>query len=105
MAPDRALQDVDLDLFGAEADEGLSKHLDRALDIGLDDHVELLDLRFGDLVEEIVERYLAGRRKSFFAIALAAIAGDLDGLGLALGALKDVAGRRNVLESGELDRI
>ena len=99
------MEHVDLDLLGAEACESLAQHLDRTLNISLDHNLQLRDLALGDFVEEILKRDLSGGQEPLLTIALAAIAGDLEGLGLTLGCLQDVTGRRDIIEAGQLHRI
>ena len=45
-------------LVVGELFQGLLDRLDRALHVGLDDEVEVLDLTGGDLAEQIVQRGL-----------------------------------------------
>ena len=47
---------VDADLGLIHLVEGVAQSLDGALDVGLDDQVELLDLGVGDGLEEVLER-------------------------------------------------
>ena len=47
---------VDADLGLIHLVERVLKSLDRALDVGLDDQVELLDLGVGNGLEEVLER-------------------------------------------------
>ena len=97
------MDDGDADLIVlVELQERARERLDRTLYIGLDDDVEVLDVAFLDLVEEVVERDLLALDE---VVALALDAGLGDGAGLLLlehG--EDVAGFRHVIEAEDLDR-
>ena len=60
---DRRVDDVDADLGLVHLVERVLERLDRALHVGLDDEVEVLELALGDTLEQVVERdVLLGRR-------------------------------------------
>ena len=96
------MDDGDADLIVlVELEERARERLDRTLYIGLDDDVQVLDVAFLDLVEEVVERDFLALDE---VVALALDAGLGNGAGLLLlehG--KDVAGFRHIVEAEDLD--
>ena len=52
---DRRVDDVDVDLGLVHLVERVLERLDRALDVGLDDEVEVLERAFADAGEQVVE--------------------------------------------------
>ena len=56
-AADAGGDDVDADLLGRQLGERVRERLGRALHVGLEDDLELLDLALLDLVEDVLERH------------------------------------------------
>ena len=97
------MDDGDADLVVlVELQKRARERLDRALYIGLDDDVEVLDVAFLNLVEEVVERDLLALDE-VVALALDASLGDGAGL-LLLEHGEDVASFRHVVEAEDLNR-
>ena len=84
--------------------ERVADRLDRALHVGLEDDLQLLDLAALDLLVEIVERDLRGLRHLGLALLAAAMLGDLARLRVVLHDDEDVAGLGHAAEAEDLDR-
>ena len=81
------------------------EHLDRALHVRLEDDGQLLDLALLDLVKSWssdIRAWLGARPRA--ALLLGAELGDAARLRLVLDHLEHVAGVRQVVEAGDLDR-
>src|SRR5215470_5322681 len=62
-AADAGLDDVHPHLLRREVRQRLAQRLGRALDVRLQDDLELLDLAFLDALEDVLQRHLARRRR------------------------------------------
>ena len=102
---DGRVDDVDAHLGLVHLVERVLEGLDRALDVGLDDEVEVLELAFADAREQVVEgdvRLLALREGALLERALL---GEVARVALVGEDAELVTGGRHGREAQDLDRI
>ena len=73
------MEHVDLYLGGGELDEGVGEGLDGAVDVALDDDVELLERAESLTARDVVEGEALGGAQTQLALQLLALVGDLAG--------------------------
>src|SRR5581483_11200976 len=88
---------------GGDLLERAGDRFERALDVGLDDHGELLGHARGDLREHLFERAARARRRLLLAPAALAVIGDVARLRLVLRDDEIVAGQRRPVQAQHLD--
>ena len=106
MPPTDGVDDVQAHLRRSRAGVSASRdRLDRALHVGLDDDLQLLDLAALDLLVEVLERDLRGRAAiSALALLAAAVLGDLRAFCVVLDGVERVARVGHAVEAEDLDR-
>ena len=105
MPPTPEWMTLDRDLVVLELRELVDRRLDRALDVGLDDQVELLDGALLHLREEVLEADgLAERRASISVRSrCGALLRHLAGDAVVVDDAAELAGRRRLVEAEDLD--
>ena len=102
---DAAVDDVDADLGLVHLVQRVHERLDGALDVGLDDEVEVLELALLDAVEQVVEGDVALGALGDEPLAQRALLGELTGGALVGHDLELVAGARHRRQAEDLDRV
>ena len=104
---DALVDDVDPHLGVLDLRQLADDRLDRALDVALDDEVEVLDLAGLQLLEQVLERDARGRpdRELLAAQALGALLREIAGVAVVLDHPGELAGRRRLVEAEDLDRV
>ena len=85
--------------------EGVLERLDGALDVRLDDEVELLDLGVGHGVEEVLERDVLHAVLLLDAGLEGALVGELTGVALVVEDAELVAGHGHALQAEDLHGV
>src|SRR3712207_2765354 len=102
-----AADDVDRDLVLRKLGDLVLKRLERTGDVGLEQDVELVELAFASLGEDLVEgqapRRGAGQLLGLEAVR--ALLGELAGAAVVLDDLDPLAGLADALEAEHLDRV
>ena len=98
------LQDVQPDLARAQLGEILLQHVHRALHVGPDDQVQLLDVAGLDLAEQVLHRDLRPLRQRFLAGPQLVLLGGGFGRVDIIEAVEPVACLRNIVQADHLDR-
>src|SRR4029453_3639531 len=103
---DASVDDIDRHLGMLDLRELADDGLDGALDVALDDDVELLDAAFAHAGEEVFERdaLLRAPGELLGAHSLGAQPGEMAGLALVLDDARVLAGGRRLVETQDLDR-
>ena len=105
--PDARVDDVDAHLGVADLRELARDRLDRALHVGLDDEVEVLDDALADPREQLLERGAAPAPAGELLRAqpLATQAREVPGLAVVLDDARVLAGLRRLVEAEHLDGV
>ncbi len=93
------MEDVDLHFVGGELDERVGQSLDGAVDVALDDDVELAEVADGTAAADVLEGEHLGCAQTLFASELLALVGYLACLLLRLHDVECVAGGRSAVET------
>ena len=96
---------VDADLGLVHLVQRVLERLDGALDVGLDDEVELLDLGVGHGVEEVLQRDVLDAVLLLDAGLEGALVGQVAGLAVVLEDAELVAGVGHGGQAEDLDRV
>ena len=105
---DARMDDVDADLRVLDLAELAEERLDGALDVALEDDVQVLDAAGLHLLEQRLQRHAAGLRalrELLAAEALGALLGDVLRLALVLDDARELTGGRRAVEAEDLDRL
>ena len=91
-------------LFVGQLLERGTNRLDRALNVCLDDDIQLLHLALLDGIEQVIERYLVEQLVALFLLLVLALLNQLTSHLLVIYGVKDVACTRNLSQTDDLDR-
>ena len=96
------MQHLDFDLVGRKLDEAFLDRFDGTEDVGLDNHVEFLDVAGLDLGEKLFEADLGGRSADLRAQAVDTGFRKLAGVRFGFDGVELLAGVRNAFEAQDL---
>ena len=99
------VDDVDVDLGLVHLGERVLEGLDRAVDVGLDDEVEVLELALRDASEQVVERDVRLLLLLEDPLLQRALLGEVASIALVDEDAEVVTGRRHARQAEDLDRV
>ena len=93
------MDDVDLDLLCREADERVGERFDRAIDIPLDDDIELLEVAKGTATSQFVEGKSLLRAVVLLALELLTLASDATSFLLGVHHIEGLTSSRSTIQT------
>ena len=99
------MDDVDLNLLGAQLQQLAGESLHRTVHITLDDDVELLEVSDGDTAADLLEGDMLLRAQTHLTGEACAFGGDAAGLLLGFANLEGITGLRGAVQTQQQHRL